>query len=348
MAPQSSLPAQPPGAETLDLPASGRISWSMPFRTIFARNGASAGFSLARWLLVVSRAHGRERWAARVWLGLMLVLITLLDWYTDREILLATLYLCPILYATLRLSLRAGLLTLVLTTVLSAYLDFRLGRIEGGWGPATVNALIRLLMGGVICQLVAELCAALHREAALARTDALTGLANGRTFDERIEQQIEQSRRDGLPFALAFLDLDHFKQVNDRYGHAQGDALLQRVAGTIGAILRSNDLCARIGGDEFVVILPGAGAQAAQAILLRLHRALEAVLAPRWKAGATLGAVVFERPPANGGEALHLADELLYQGKASGRGKLVLRCWPLAEDCATAMPESERVAADEQ
>ena len=97
-----------------------------------------------------------------------------------------------------------------------------------------------------------------------------------------------------------------------------------------------------------MVILPCAGAQAAQAILLRLHRALEAVLAPRWKAGATLGAVVFERPPANGGEALHLADELLYQGKASGRGKLVLRCWPLAEDCATAMPESERVAADEQ
>ena len=139
----------------------------MPFRTIFARNGASAGFSLARWLLVVSRAHGRERWAARVWLGLMLVLITLLDWYTDREILLATLYLCPILYATLRLSLRAGLLTLVLTTVLSAYLDFRLGRIEGGWGPATVNAFLRLLMGGVICQLVAELCAALHREAVL-------------------------------------------------------------------------------------------------------------------------------------------------------------------------------------
>ena len=101
----------------------------------------------------------------------------LLDWYTDREILLATLYLCPILYATLRLSLRAGLLTLVLTTALSAYLDFRLGRIEGGWGPATVNAFLRLLMGGVICQLVAELCAALHREAALARTDALTGLA---------------------------------------------------------------------------------------------------------------------------------------------------------------------------
>ena len=72
------------------------------------------------------------------------------------------------------------------------------------------------------------------------------------------------------------------------------------------------------------------------------------MLAPRWKAGATLDAVVFERPPANGGVALHLADELLYQGKASGRGKLVLRCWPLAEDCATAMPESERVAADEQ
>ena len=88
----------------------------MPLRTLFARNGVPSGFSLTRWLLVVSKASGRERWAVSAWLILMLVSITLLDLYTDREILLATLYLCPILYATLRLSLGAGLLTLLLLT----------------------------------------------------------------------------------------------------------------------------------------------------------------------------------------------------------------------------------------
>lgn len=303
---------------------------------------------MTRWLLVVSKASGRERWAVSAWLILMLVSITLLDLYTDREILLATLYLCPVLYATLRLSLDAGLLTLLLTTVLSAGLDFFLGRIEGGWMPALINAGIRVTMGLVICHLVAELHAALHREAALARTDALTGLANGRTFDERIELLIEQSRRDGQPFTLAFLDLDRFKQVNDRFGHGEGDALLQHVASTIAAILRSNDLCARIGGDEFVVLLPGAGEPAAQTILMRLHRALASVLKPRWNAGATLGAVVFMRPPANGSEALHRADELMYEGKAEGRGKLVLRCWPPSGDCGESAPAPDATDAEEQ
>ncbi len=106
--------------------------------------------------------------------------------------------------------------------------------------------------------------AALAALADLAQRDPLTGLANRRAFEEALRREVARARRSGAPLAVAALDVDHFKRVNDAHGHAAGDAVLAAVAARAAAALRAGDLLARVGGEEFAALLPGAGLAAAR------------------------------------------------------------------------------------
>jgi diguanylate cyclase len=103
----------------------------------------------------------------------------------------------------------------------------------------------------------------------LSITDPLTGLLNRRKFEEVIEQEVARALR-YAPLSLLLIDLDYFKQVNDRYGHPAGDEALKTVAGVLKSCCRSTDVCARLGGDEFAVILPHADVGAAQVVRDRI------------------------------------------------------------------------------
>src|SRR5689334_8696592 len=108
-----------------------------------------------------------------------------------------------------------------------------------------------------------------------ATTDTLTGLANHRAFQERLRAEALRASRHDRSVALALVDVDHFKAVNDAGGHAVGDQVLRAVAGHLREHLRAEDLLARVGGDEFAVLLPEADAVAAAAALERARRAIE-------------------------------------------------------------------------
>jgi diguanylate cyclase (GGDEF)-like protein len=156
-----------------------------------------------------------------------------------------------------------------------------------------------------------------------ATTDGLTGLMNRRTFEQRAADYLSLARRYHDPLALLLLDIDHFKQINDREGHAGGDRALQRFATLLEGTLRRGDLACRYGGEEFCVLLSRADAAAAAAFDRRLRAALAAgggdgsiVLA--YSAGVTA---------VRGGELaldgiVTRADEALYRAKAAGRGRL--------------------------
>ena len=105
--------------------------------------------------------------------------------------------------------------------------------------------------------------------------DALTGLFNRRYFNQELPRQVEGFRRCGMPFSLLMLDVDHFKRVNDQYGHMAGDAALKTVAEIITRIARSSDTAVRYGGEEFAVILPGTGREEAVAVAERIREAME-------------------------------------------------------------------------
>jgi diguanylate cyclase (GGDEF)-like protein len=164
---------------------------------------------------------------------------------------------------------------------------------------------------GVLCVWQSRLTAAQRDELAeLSRTDPLTGCLNRRGFAERLDAELQRAEREETEIALIQLDLNGFKAVNDRFGHAAGDDLLRWVGSTMQALLRGSDATGRLGGDEFALLLPGVSAAEARVIADRTVAALAE------RVGSEAGVAVF---PADGhdGDSLHRhADADLYAAKA--------------------------------
>lgn len=162
--------------------------------------------------------------------------------------------------------------------------------------------------------------------AELALRDTLTGLANRRAIEAYARAQVEQARRLNLPLTLALIDLDHFKEVNDRHGHAVGDAVLVAFSRAVAAPLRAPDRLGRWGGEEFLLVLPGTAQQELPALFMRLRAAFAAAEVPGLPRphgrSFSMGAAEAGRD-GSGLEALvEAADRRLYDAKAAGRDRL--------------------------
>ncbi|MCW2779459.1 MAG: diguanylate cyclase and metal dependent phosphohydrolase, partial [Frankiales bacterium] len=157
-----------------------------------------------------------------------------------------------------------------------------------------------------------------------ARTDALTGTANRRAFDERLTVELERSLRHGTPLTLALLDVDRFKQVNDEHGHAVGDRVLVELCRRTQPGLRSIDLLARVGGDEWALLLPETDAAEAEAALERVRDRVGAEPLGGIAVTVTVGAAV-TRPERSSASSLYrAADDALYAAKAAGRDRVAV------------------------
>jgi diguanylate cyclase (GGDEF)-like protein len=157
-----------------------------------------------------------------------------------------------------------------------------------------------------------------------ASRDSLTGLANRRVFEERITTIMAQAKRHCHPVSLACLDLDKFKQINDTHGHAVGDIVLQKIASIMESMTRSCDVLARIGGDEFVLILPDTDIKASKILAGRLCQAvdqLELPAAGTSKLGISIGLVEWQ-PEFTKKQWMQRADAALYQAKKTGRSRV--------------------------
>ncbi|AZO82182.1 MULTISPECIES: diguanylate cyclase [unclassified Bosea (in: a-proteobacteria)] len=170
--------------------------------------------------------------------------------------------------------------------------------------------------------------------AALAALDGLTGLANRRSFDERLEQEWARAAREGTPLSLLMIDIDHFKKYNDRYGHPAGDSCLRTVAGILAAhARRPADLAARYGGEELALLLPTADFEGCEQVGARLLEALRdaqiphALNPPSELVTASMGgASAWPDPAASKGciSLVEAADRALYFAKEAGRDRLVM------------------------
>jgi diguanylate cyclase (GGDEF)-like protein len=158
-------------------------------------------------------------------------------------------------------------------------------------------------------------------------TDDTTGLFNVRHLYDVLGQELERNERDGTPVSLAFLDLDHFKQVNDEHGHLVGSELLARTGQRLRMLSRPQDLCFRYGGDEFVILMPRTSPEDGLLQAIHLHREL---MATRFHMQngleLTVSASVGMATAPNDGRALHAvigaADDRMYSVKTNGRGKV--------------------------
>lgn len=211
------------------------------------------------------------------------------------------------------------------------------GLVNASVAPAEV-----LPLGGLRSD-AAETFAELTRSAAErftwaeidAITDGLTGLYNHRHLQRRLADEVRAALDRGGELSVLFCDVDHFKQLNDHYGHAEGDEVLKRVADILNRSIRQIDLAARYGGDEFAVVLSNAGSKQAHEVAERLRSGVaDAHLQPDGRdLTISVGIVTLPQDGQTKEELLEKADQAMYEAKHSGRNRCV--CF---SDCAPARP----------
>lgn len=285
-------------------------------------------------------ARSRKRGLVRT-LALLLIIavIAAIDYATGMAVVISALYYIPIIAAGWFLRPERAVTVALVATLAWLAADVAWRGSDETQTIRTWNAFAGVLTLAAVTFLVQrarrehdallaanrQLDLALARETETARTDALTGMPNARALSETLNRELARSRRSGTPLSLLYIDLDDFKEVNDRYSHAAGDELLGRVGATLGSVLREGDIAARIGGDEFVVLLTASSAESAKEVASRIvaNVAAEAERYPDAPVGASVGVVHYARSfPAGAGEMLSRGDAVMYEAKHGGKGRV--------------------------
>ncbi len=186
------------------------------------------------------------------------------------------------------------------------------------------------LLGSAFGFLLASFERVAQKMRRLASVDGLTGCFNHNTTHALLSHSLERARREHLPMSLLMLDLDHFKQVNDRYGHPVGDHVLREVAEAVRRCLRASDVFGRLGGEEFAVILPTGDDAGTRVLAERIRTAIERTdmrsdTGQVFHVTVSIGmAVIGPQLVLTPNEALHWADKALYQAKSQGRNRVVV------------------------
>ena len=253
---------------------------------------------------------------------LLVVLVALIDVLTGPEISFAVFYIIPIVLVTWFTGRPRG----VATSIASALAWFIADTVSG---TTFSHPLIRYWNGGtrlalfLMATFLLPLLQTLEREKELARRDYLTGAANRRFFVESLEGELVRSQRYARPFTIAFADIDNFKAVNDRFGHAVGDQLLCAVVSRAAANLRKSDLVARMGGDEFAFFMPETNPEAARTAVHKLQSALlDEMLQKDWPVTFSIGALTCLAMPATTDDLMKRVDALMYSAKNQGKDQV--------------------------
>jgi diguanylate cyclase (GGDEF)-like protein len=172
--------------------------------------------------------------------------------------------------------------------------------------------------------LLASLRDSTERQRQLADTDEMTGAANRRAFHAAASRELAQAAREPAPLSIAFIDLDNLKLVNDRLGHAAGDRALCTLVETVRMNIRAADQFARVGGDEFVLLLHNADEQAAAHVLDKLRAVVHSAMTDRgFPITCSVGLVTYYTPPSTVDELLAKADALQYRVKHEGKNSII-------------------------
>lgn len=271
--------------------------------------------------------HGVSTSGFRVLVALVAVVsvaaIGAADLVTGDEIRIFPLYFLPLTVVAWHFGKVAAFVGSLLMTIVWVGAIYLGGRSYSTAGVWVVNFVAQAATFLTISLLVALLREAMLRERSLGRVDVLTGLPNRRAFFEEGEGVLSTCNRHGRAATLAYIDLDNFKRANDQFGHQHGDAVLRKVADVLAHSLRGGDVTGRIGGDEFVVLLPETTIDTAGAALEKVRRTLnrDPLLS---SAGVTvsIGAINYERAPIDLDEMMRAADDVMYRVKGTSKDRV--------------------------
>lgn len=252
-----------------------------------------------------------------------IAVIGVADYASGVEVRIYPLYFLPISLAAWRLKRRGALAASALSTASWVVSNYVAGMryVQGViWGVNTLAQATSFVLVGLLIAAVRD---ALDRERELSRTDPLTSLLNSRGFFNEATRIVSFARRYKRQLTVAYVDLDNFKGVNDTMGHKAGDEVLRSVAEVLRNSIRKSDIGARIGGDEFVLLLPETGPDQAGVVLDRMMMAMaETFGGTQHPITASIGVVSFLVPPSDVEVLLHDADARMYAAKAAGRNRI--------------------------
>ncbi|GFO54373.1 hypothetical protein GMSM_13800 [Geomonas sp. Red276] len=261
---------------------------------------------------------GRRSKNSNLLFGLTIAMaVGTLDLTTPPQYLFLFLYLFPICFTTWFAGpRRAGLVILACIYFFSAtQLEFTHDYYATVW-----NMVSTLATFWVVMSIVSWIYKNWTADARMSRIDPLTGVFNHRGVLELMEYEVPALQRSNTPFTVAYLDIDHFKTVNDTLGHRAGDRLLQSVTSCLKMQLRKSDVIGRLGGDEFVIFLPGTDQLSAQVVIRKVQAALAAMFrADDLPVSVSVGAVSCAGAGGSLDDIISQADGLMYRVKNSGK-----------------------------
>ena len=252
-----------------------------------------------------------------VFLGMILIcIIGVADYLSGSEFAFSVFYVLPIAMITWGTSRRWGLVS----SLISAFVWLAAESVTGQTYSSPLvpiwNSFIRLAFFAIITVLLSSLKNSME----LTRTDQLTTSINARYFYEILQMEIDRFQRSQRPFTIAYIDIDNFKSVNDRFGHPAGDQLLIQFANSIRKTIRKSDFIARLGGDEFALLFPETDQKSARIVFSKIQGILrEEMQHKKWPVTFSVGIVTCKTAPKTTDQLIKLADVLMYAAKNDGR-----------------------------
>lgn len=257
-------------------------------------------------------------------LGILLAIIMgFLDYLTGYEVAFSFFYLVPVFFVAWFAGIWLALLISILSAAAWLLADILAGHTYSSPLIPFWNFLMRLSFFLLTSYFATVISTLLEREKELARLDALTGVSNRRYFTEMTNRELRRAQRYRRPITLAYMDIDNFKEINDRSGHSTGDALLGVFSETIKKNIRITDLIARLGGDEFAILMPETRAEHAKAAMSKVQKViLESMQKHGWPVTVSVGVVTCNNAPSSVDELIKMADNLMYSAKNDGKNMI--------------------------
>jgi diguanylate cyclase (GGDEF)-like protein len=262
--------------------------------------------------------------------GLILVVILgIVDYLTGVEFSITLFYLIPIFLVVWFTNENLGLVISAASALTWFLTDYSNGLSYSNIAVYVWNTLIRLGFFIVSSRLLSELRRALRVNQESARVDYVTGAASVRYFYEQVQIEISRYQRNKHPLTLVYIDLDNFKGINDRLGHITGDKVLRAVTESIQRQIRPTDILARMGGDEFALLLPETGDEEVKQVIGRIHSGLVTeMLRNRWIVTFSIGVVTYNQIPKSVDEMVKMADGEMYLVKTNAKNGVHYRVYP--------------------
>jgi diguanylate cyclase (GGDEF)-like protein len=259
---------------------------------------------------------------------LIICFIGIIDYLTGPEIALSIFYVVPVVLVVLSTNKKQGYIISFVAAAVWLVADLLVRHFYSSPVIPWWNAAVRFAFFALITNFASTFKKMYEQEETLARTDFLTGTANRRLLYETAQMKDFGPDATDRPCTVVYLDLDNFKKINDEFGHAVGDDVLHAIGLIIKQNLRKSDIGARIGGDEFVILLPGTGTEDSIKVAKKIKdKIIEHAGREKWPLTVTMGCATFLKPTVPVSEMISKADDLMYEAKATGKNSIRSMVW---------------------